>query len=131
MAQFIGIIHKDKTSDFGVSFPDFLGCVTAGSTMQEAYLMAQEALQAHIDVCAEYHEYIPSRSMTLDDVAAHELAKNAVAFINVSARLPGRTRRINISLDEEIIQDIDAVSNNRSAFLAQAARDKLQQAPHP
>jgi predicted RNase H-like HicB family nuclease len=32
MAEYIALIHKDAGSDFGVSFPDFPGCVTAGST---------------------------------------------------------------------------------------------------
>ena len=28
--EYIGLIHKDAGSDYGVSFPDFPGCVTAG-----------------------------------------------------------------------------------------------------
>ena len=28
MRQYIALIHKDADSDFGVSFPDFPGCVT-------------------------------------------------------------------------------------------------------
>jgi len=27
--DYVAIIHKDPDSDFGVSFPDFLGCITA------------------------------------------------------------------------------------------------------
>ena len=29
MASYIGVVHKDKKSDYSVSFPDFPGC-TAG-----------------------------------------------------------------------------------------------------
>jgi predicted RNase H-like HicB family nuclease len=32
MRQFIALIHEDPGSDYGVSFPDLPGCVTAGST---------------------------------------------------------------------------------------------------
>lgn len=30
MREFIALIHKETGSDFGVLFPDFPGCVTAG-----------------------------------------------------------------------------------------------------
>jgi predicted RNase H-like HicB family nuclease len=44
MCQFIALIHKDADSDYGVSFPDLPGCVTAGATLDEARDMAAEAL---------------------------------------------------------------------------------------
>ncbi|MBM3536374.1 MAG: hypothetical protein FJX55_00890 [Alphaproteobacteria bacterium] len=46
---YIALIHKERKNDFGVSFPDFPGCVTAGSTLQEAADMAAEALELHIE----------------------------------------------------------------------------------
>jgi predicted RNase H-like HicB family nuclease len=48
MANYIAIVHKDSESDFGVSFPDFPGCITAGSNIDEAKDMAQDALALHI-----------------------------------------------------------------------------------
>ncbi|MBF8254958.1 MAG: hypothetical protein HW373_1653 [Deltaproteobacteria bacterium] len=42
--EYIAYLHKDRKSDFGVSFPDFPGCVTAGKTLDEARRMAVEAL---------------------------------------------------------------------------------------
>ena len=30
MPSYIAIIHKEPESDYGVSFPDFPGCITAG-----------------------------------------------------------------------------------------------------
>jgi predicted RNase H-like HicB family nuclease len=47
MATFIGI-HKGKNSDYGVCFPDFPGCVTAGITLDNAMEMSSEALCGHI-----------------------------------------------------------------------------------
>ena len=41
--DYIAIIHKDPDSDFGVSFPDFPGCITAGRSLDEAKDMALEA----------------------------------------------------------------------------------------
>ncbi len=49
MTNYIAVIHKDLDSDYGVSFPALPGCVTAGSTIQEAQKMALEALALHLD----------------------------------------------------------------------------------
>jgi predicted RNase H-like HicB family nuclease len=42
MPGYIALIRKDADSDFGVDFPDFPGCVSAGATLDEARRMAQE-----------------------------------------------------------------------------------------
>jgi predicted RNase H-like HicB family nuclease len=39
--DYIAYLHKDRDSDFGVSFPDFPGCVTAGKTLDEARRLAE------------------------------------------------------------------------------------------
>jgi predicted RNase H-like HicB family nuclease len=33
MTAYIALIRKEPDSDFGVDFPDFPGCVTAGRTL--------------------------------------------------------------------------------------------------
>ena len=43
---YIGLVHKDAGSDYGVSFPDLPGCVTAGATLEEARGAAGDALAA-------------------------------------------------------------------------------------
>jgi predicted RNase H-like HicB family nuclease len=59
MRHYIGIVHKDPSSDFGVSFPDFPGCVSAGETLAEAARLAQEALTVHIELMMEDGAPIP------------------------------------------------------------------------
>lgn len=44
MANYIAVVHKEAKSDFGVSFPEFSGCDTAGQTVDEAKDLGQEAL---------------------------------------------------------------------------------------
>ncbi len=44
MDSYIAVIHKDPDSDFGVSFPDFPGCITAGATIDKVKDMAHKAL---------------------------------------------------------------------------------------
>ena len=62
MRQYIALIHKDADSDFGVSFPDLPGCVTAGATLDEARDMAEEALAFHIEGLEQDGEAIPEPS---------------------------------------------------------------------
>ncbi|MFT8483003.1 MAG: type II toxin-antitoxin system HicB family antitoxin [Gluconobacter cerinus] len=62
MTNYIAIIHKDPHSDFGVSFPDFPGCVTAGGTLAKAHAMAYEALTFHIEGMIEEGCDIPAPS---------------------------------------------------------------------
>ena len=125
MTPFVAFIHKETKSDFGVSFPDFPGCITAGKTMQEAYFMAQEALSGHIETLHSLGEALPARPLTLDQAMRHPSAKGALCSLMVHAVLPGRSKRINITMNEDLIERIDRVSDNRSAFLAAAAMEKL------
>lgn len=71
-------MHKDPDSDFGVSFPDFPGCVTAGKTLEEAQRMAREALALHIAGMVEDDEAIPQPSGP-DTLADDPARENAVA----------------------------------------------------
>jgi predicted RNase H-like HicB family nuclease len=65
--EYIAYLHKDKKSDCGVSFPDFPGCITAGSSLEEARRMAAEALAFHVAGMREDGDAIPEPS-TLDDL---------------------------------------------------------------
>jgi len=124
--EFIAYLHKDKDSDYGVSFPDFPGCITAGSTLEEARRMAVEALTLHIEGMREDGEEIPEPS-TLDDLRGDPAMKGAVAFLT-EVRRPEKTVRINITARESQIAEIDrrarGVGLTRSSFVVQKALDK-------
>jgi predicted RNase H-like HicB family nuclease len=62
MRQYIALIHKDADSDYGVSFPDLPGCVTAGVDLDDARRMAEEALSLHLDGLEEDGDPIPKPS---------------------------------------------------------------------
>ena len=47
--EYVAYLHNDRNSDFGVSFPDLPGCITAGKTPDEARLLASEALAFHVE----------------------------------------------------------------------------------
>jgi predicted RNase H-like HicB family nuclease len=59
MRNYIGLIHKEADTHFGVSFPDFPGVVTAGTDLDDARNMADEALTLHVEGMAEDREFRP------------------------------------------------------------------------
>jgi predicted RNase H-like HicB family nuclease len=66
--EYIAYLHKDCESDYGVGFPDFPGCVTAGKTLAEACRMAAEALALHIQGMMKDGDVVPEPSR-VDDIA--------------------------------------------------------------
>ena len=117
------LVDKDLDSDFGVSLPDFPGCVSAGESLEEALLGAQEALAGHVALMLADGEGLPKPS-ALEAVADTKEA-STVAVTLIPVVLPGRARRVNVTLDEALLEEIDQISNNRSGFLAEAARAEL------
>ena len=129
--DYIAYLHKDKGSDFGVSFPDFPGCITAGKTLDQAHRMATEALRLHIAGMVEDGEEIPAPS-TLDSLAGDPARKGAVAFLVHVEPATERTVRINITAREKQLQEIDKLANKagltRSAYMVRSA---LHHDPRP
>ena len=122
--DYIAYLHKDRNSDFGVSFPDFPGCITAGKTLEEASQMAAEALALHIAGMIEDGVEIPEPS-NLDALATDPLLKDAVAFLVHVEPETSRTVRINITARENQLEQIDQLAASagmtRSAYMVQSA----------
>ena len=118
MSEYIALIHKEPSSDYGVSFPDFPGCITAGVTLDEAQREAVEALALH-------GESIPEPA-SLDAVMAQRENRDAVAFLVPLPVRQARAVRVNITLPEDVLAEVDRAAGlqglSRSAFLARAAR---------
>ena len=66
--EYIAYLHKDRKSGYGVSFPDFPECISAGETLEEARRMAVQALTFHIKGITEDGEVLPQPS-SLDQLA--------------------------------------------------------------
>jgi predicted RNase H-like HicB family nuclease len=126
MTTYIAILRKEAHSDFGVNFPDFPGCVTAGRSLDEARRMAVEALQLHIKGMMEDHEPIPEPAgldAVMDDPDNHD----GVAFLVDVATNPARSVRVQVMLPEDVVVAIDRTTNNRSRFLTEAAKARLHE----
>ena len=78
--QYIGLIHKEAASDYGVSFPDFPGVVTAGKDFDDARVMAAEALALHVEGLVADGEAVPEPS-SLKEVMANPQNQNGVAIL--------------------------------------------------
>lgn len=131
MTTYIALIHKDAESDFGVSFPDFPGCVTAGRTLDEARAHAAEALALHIEGMLEDAAEIPAPS-DLDAIMANRKNKNAVAVLVDGPVRTSKTVRVNITLPEDTLAEIDAYAESagttRSGLIATATRKFIRAA---
>jgi predicted RNase H-like HicB family nuclease len=127
MRSYIALIRKDSDSDFGVEFPDFPGCVTAGTSLDEALAMAREALALHIEGLIEDGTLLPAPA-TLDRIMEVADNQDAVPALVPAPTAKGRAVRINITMDESLLARIDETvgPGERSAFLARAATVALQ-----
>ena len=131
MREFIGLIHKDADSDYGVSFPDLPGCISAGRTLEEARVGAQEALTLHIRGMQEDGETVPAPS-SLDDILANAENRDAIAVVAIAPEVTPRTLRVNVTIPEDVLAQIDRYAEShgltRSGFLTRAARKALEAA---
>ncbi|MDD5585765.1 MAG: type II toxin-antitoxin system HicB family antitoxin [Alphaproteobacteria bacterium] len=125
---FPAIIERAKKG-FGVFFPDLPGCTSFGKTMEEAARNAEEALRGHLLLMIEDGDAIP-KQRPLDKIERDPDVKEAGRIL-VRADLPGKAVRLNISLDEGLVEAIDVTAHKRgmtrSGFLAEAAKRAIQQ----
>ncbi|UCF83642.1 MAG: type II toxin-antitoxin system HicB family antitoxin [Desulfobacteraceae bacterium] len=130
MANYIAIVHKDPKSDFGVSFPDFPGCITAGRNIDDAKDMAQEALTLHIQGMIEDGEELPAPSKLEEIMADPDFADAAAYLVVEFPDAKPRTVRVNITVPEMALKQIDAAAKkrgmSRSSFLVHAAQNVIQ-----
>lgn len=124
-------IHQDADG-FGVSFPDFPGCIAHGTTLDAALQSAREALAFHVEGMQEDGDTIPA-PRSADDIATDaDLAewREGATLAYVPLLLDrGSPKRVNISVDPGLLEAIDDAARargiNRSAFLASAARKEI------
>lgn len=126
--SYIGLIRKEPESCYGIDFPDFPGTVSGGDTMEECLAMGREALQATVQYRLDHDMPIPA-PRSLEDILADPDNRDALAVLVELPPVKGKAVRVNITLDEYLLAEIDraaaARQTNRSNFLARAARQAL------
>jgi predicted RNase H-like HicB family nuclease len=128
-----GLIHA-ANGRYGISFPDFPGCVAAGATPDEALRRGAETLRFHIAGMIDDGETFP-RLRGLSELQRSKAFKSDAkdaAVVGVNVELPGKAVRVNISLEERLLEAIDRAATHagqsRSAFLAEAAQRRIKSA---
>lgn len=117
------ILEKEPDSVFGVTFPDFPGLVSAGQTAEDALVNAHEALAGHVAFMIQDGDVLPEPTSIEAVIADPDIRVVAITVVGVT--VPGRAKRVNVTLDESLLAEIDEIAENRSRFLAEAARAEL------
>lgn len=133
MKQYVAVVEKDRDSAFGIWFPDVEGCFSAGDSLDEAAVNAIAALRQHAEALESAGRPVPeprSMEVVLRDKDVRSATKGGAVLMAVPLLSDaGRTVRINVSLDRGLVDQIDDAASkrglSRSAFLAQAAREKI------
>src|SRR5262245_20000147 len=128
MRHYIGIVHKDAHSDFGVSFPDFPGAVTAAGSLDEAEEAAADALALHVEGMLAEGAAIPDPT-SFDRVRANPDYRDGMPVL-VPLKSDALAQRLQVTLPAPIVRRIDeyiaAWGQSRSSFLAEAAKHELE-----
>ncbi len=128
--QIVTLIHEDN-GVFGASFPDFLGCTTVAGSLDAIVAKASEALAFHIGGMTEDGLPLPQvrtlAQLRQDPTFREDSAGAMIALVPYAP--PARAVRLNITLDESLLDRIDraaeAAGKTRSGYLADAARRRL------
>ena len=82
---YLGIVHKDPDSCYGITFPDVPGCFSAGDTLEELIAMSHEALELHLE------DQAPPRARTFDELQVDPDFQEA--FVDAVILLPIEFKR--------------------------------------
>lgn len=134
MAKYFALIHKEAGTDFGISFPDFPGCISAGETFEKCLHNGLEALSAHVALMRREGEQVPDPR----DIETLRREEDWIDWQDATVTMipllpaPATSERLNISMDSGLLEEIDraadALGMTRSAYLARAAKIALSSA---
>ena len=133
MARYVAIVDG-KPGAFGVVVPDLPGCTSGGATVDDALRNAVEAVTLWVEDARADGEKIP-QPRSAETLREHAEVAAALAHGGILAYVPlmldaGRPVKANLSLDAGLLEAIDKAAERhgltRSAFLASAAREKIE-----
>jgi predicted RNase H-like HicB family nuclease len=133
MARYVAIVDG-RPGAFGVVIPDLPGCTSGGVTVDEALRNAVEAVTLWAEDARADGETVPkarpAEKLRNDpDVAAALAAGGVLAYVPLVLDA-ARPVKANLSLDAGLLNAIDEAAERRgltrSAFLASAAREKIE-----
>jgi predicted RNase H-like HicB family nuclease len=119
---------------YGIVFPDFPGCVSAGETLVDVVAMGREALQFHIDSMVEDGDAIPDPTEVdfarlqaeFSDPEDPDDVEPWVAVVAVDAVVPAFPDTVPVLIDTGLVQQVDQAVSNRRQFIMDATRRELE-----
>ena len=130
MTSYVALLWKDEKSDYGVMFPDFPGCVTAGTTLDEAKDLAMQALAFHVEGIRADGETVPEPS-GLEAIMADAANRDAVAFLVEVPPAREKAVRLQVTMQPSVVAEIDArtaASNTSRSIFSRAGRAREDRA---
>ena len=125
-----------ETTAWGVVVPDLPGCFSAGDTLEEALIQAEEAVTAWIETALDAGQDIPTPSpIEALRTARPEFDGWLWALVKVDpAMLDDTVERVNISLPRRVLKRLDdrarMAGETRSGFIARMAVEGRERAAH-
>ena len=130
----IAIEPGNDATAWGVVVPDLPGCFSAGDTLEEAMMQAEDAITAWIETALDDGQDIPvSSPIEALRVAHPEFEGWLWALVKVDpTMLDDAVERVNISLPRRVLHRLDARARRsgetRSGFIARMAIEGHEQA---
>lgn len=140
MKSYIALMHRpEATSYWGVTFPDFPGCTSAGATFEEAFANAREALSGHVAAMRSDREAIPEPSQfdaaLLNALFAEEIEGGAMPVFVDLVDVPAPKERINIMIDPGVLRRVDEAARaegmSRSSWIEREVAARFVPTDHP
>lgn len=131
MLKYIALFETDEEADgVGVVFPDLPGCFSSGRDYEEAVKNAHEILADYLGSLKAEGKKIPA-PRSLEQIKKEwkdwaDWEKNYSFTVGFVRYIPvEKPRKYSIYMSQSLMAQIDAVTDNRSAFLAKAAEQAL------
>lgn len=130
---YLGVVEKDPDSAWGIWFPDVAGCLPASDGLDDLPRVAAELLRQHVEALQSNGRPVPAPRPVAEVMSDRDVRKamraGATTILVPLLADPGRTVRVNVTVERGLLEQIDEAAEarglTRSAFLAQAAREKI------
>ena len=131
--RYLAFIHKADDSPYGISFPDFPGCISTGDTLDEAVEQGTQALALHAEGLLEDGDPLPEprsfEEISRDPIFTESRHRAQLAWVPLILE-QDVAEHIQVAIDGGLLTAIDEevrrLGTTRSSFLARAARHELQ-----
>jgi predicted RNase H-like HicB family nuclease len=122
-----------RPGNYGILFPDFLGCISGGDSVEATQANGHEALQLHVDGMQEDGEPIPRPGKhTLESVAAEFAVEddpdpdNWVGLYPVTVNVAEDADPVRVELPAGLVRQVGTFTHQASRFVQEATRRELE-----